>query len=166
MRILLAGFGSVLRGDDGFGVAVVNELLQGERPNAGVRVIDAGIAGIRVVQELTTGYDALIIVDTVQRNGTPGQIYILEPEVPEPLQLPAHELRCLTADMHLTEPSRVLLHAKALNVLPAHVWLVGCEPACTDEYVLQLSPAVRAAVPRAVIHVRGLLESVLASELT
>ena len=162
MRLLVAGFGSVLRGDDGFGVAVVHALMESGVPEA-VRLIDAGIAGVRVVQELMTGYDAMIIIDAVARDGDPGAIYLLEPEVPDPQSISPSTLRSLTADMHLTQPSRVLLHAKALHVLPRRIWLIGCEPACTDEYMLGLTPAVRDAVPAALRRVRALIDQTLAS---
>ncbi len=60
MKILIAGIGNVLRGDDGFGIRVLEALSKDARVTAGVDLYEAGIAGIGLVQELINGYDALI----------------------------------------------------------------------------------------------------------
>ena len=73
MRILVAGLGNLLRRDDGFGVAVV-EHLHRVGVDEGVTLLDAGIAGVRVVQELLAGYDGLILVDATARGEAPGTL--------------------------------------------------------------------------------------------
>ena len=79
MRTLVAGFGNVLRGDDGFGVEVIRRLREnGERPD--VELMEVGTAGIRLAQELLTPYDRLIIVDAMARGGAPGSVYVTEVE--------------------------------------------------------------------------------------
>lgn len=74
LKILIAGVGNVLRGDDGFGVAVAQALAPA--PPVGVTVFEAGIAGISLVQELMDSYDVLIIVDAIDRGGAPGTVYL------------------------------------------------------------------------------------------
>src|SRR5262249_18276326 len=74
-RALLAGFGNVLRGDDGFGVEVVRRLQEGE-PAPDVTVMEVGTAGIRLAQELLTPCDRLIIVDAMRGGGPPGTVYV------------------------------------------------------------------------------------------
>ena len=59
--VLVACVGNVLRGDDGFGPAVAAR-LDGKLP-AGARLIETGIGGIALVQELLAGYEGLVIVD-------------------------------------------------------------------------------------------------------
>jgi hypothetical protein len=59
--------------------------------------------------------------------------------------------------MHQTDPARVLLHARALGVLPREVRLVGCQPAVVDGSISELSPAVARAVPQAERIVRALI---------
>jgi len=54
MKILIAGVGNLLRGDDGFGVEVGRRLLTGNDLPSGVKVLEAGISGISLVQELMT----------------------------------------------------------------------------------------------------------------
>jgi len=49
VRTLIAGFGNVLRGDDGFGVEVIRRLQERE-PIQDVEVMEVGTAGIRLAQ--------------------------------------------------------------------------------------------------------------------
>lgn len=150
-RVLVAGIGNVLRQDDGFGVAVAAALQ--ERPEAlppETRVIEVGIGGIGLIQELMEGYDGLVLVDAVDRGGEPGTVYVLEPHVPDVAALAPEERRIMAADMHELVPSRSLILAAALNVLPPRVRIIGCQPAETDELSTELTPAVAAAVPAAV----------------
>jgi hydrogenase maturation protease len=155
-RVLIAGVGNLLRGDDGFGPAVV-AAFEAEGPPAGVNVRELGIGGVALVQELLDGYDALIIVDAVDRGQAPGTLSVLEPLVPAPDAVTPAERAALAADMHQLVPSRALFMARAVGVLPPQVWMVGCQPADTEELSMELSAPVRAAVPRAVAAIRQLV---------
>lgn len=160
LRILIAGVGNVLRGDDGFGVEVARSLGRDHRPfPAGVDIFEAGIGGIALVQELMNGYDALIIADAVDRGHAPGTVYVIQPEVPDPKRLDPLALHSSLADAHYTEPSKVLVLAKALEVLPPEVFVVGCQPAGLDEFGAELSEAARRAIPVAISRIESLIES-------
>ncbi|MCA1632883.1 MAG: hydrogenase maturation protease [Acidobacteria bacterium] len=159
MRILIAGVGNVLRGDDGFGVEVARALgLNGSLPD-GVTVFEGGIAGIPLVQELMDGYEALIVADAIERGGAPGTIYVIEPDITDPSTLDPSALHASLADAHYTEPSKVLVLAKALGVLPPKVLIVGCQPAGFDELGAELSDEVRGAVLVAVQRIKSLIET-------
>ncbi len=145
-RVLVAGVGNVLRGDDGFGIVVVQQLSQRPDLPPTVNVVEVGIGGISLVQELLDGYDVLVIVDAVDRGGAPGTIYLLEPEVPDLAQWPFEQRQDFLADMHMTTPSRALILAKALGVLPPSVYMLGCQPTTCDDLILGLSAPVQAAV--------------------
>jgi hydrogenase maturation protease len=150
-KVLVAAFGNELRGDDGFGIAVLRQLEEtgAGAPNVEVRLLEVGTAGLWLAQELLSRYDRLIIVDAVNRNVPPGTLCVLKvDDVPDAGHV----------DMHLTVPSRALSAAKALGALPPQTFLVGCEPADVDELTMALSDPVRRAVPDAVRHVRALME--------
>jgi hydrogenase maturation protease len=155
-RVLVAGVGNVLRGDDGFGPAVVRA-LDAEGPPPGVHTVELGIGGVSLVLELMDGYDALFLVDAVDRRGPPGSLYVLEPELPDVAALPGEEQRRLAGDLHDAVPARTLLIARASGVLPPVVRIVGCQPAETEELSTELTPAVARAVPRAVHAIRELV---------
>lgn len=148
-RTLIAGFGNVLRGDDGFGVEVIR-LLETERLPPGVTLMEVGTGGIRLAQELLSPYDHLIVVDAMTRGGTPGSLYTLRVDD----VAPATEV-----DMHAAIPSRALAIAKALGGLPVDVHLVGCEPQGVDELGAALSDPVRRAIEPALHQIRTLMAS-------
>jgi len=156
--ILVAGIGNVLLADDGFGVAVAQRLAQRELP-AGVKVADYGIRGMDLAYELQEDYDAAILIDAVPRGEAPGTLCTIEHRGP------ADEEAVL--DVHGMTPVRVLALARALGSVPGRIVVVGCEPAVLmgehdAEIVMELSPAVRAAVPAAVWLVESLLDELLA----
>lgn len=147
---LVAGFGNVLRGDDGFGVEVVRQLACAaeEAEQTDIDFLEVGTGGIALAQALLTPYDRLVIVDAMQRGGAPGTLYVEEVESVETLR---------SVDMHMAVPSRALGLAQALGALPPAIYIVGCEPAGVEELEMELSPAVRNALEPALIAVRRLL---------
>ncbi|HSH61973.1 MAG TPA: hydrogenase maturation protease [Acidimicrobiales bacterium] len=159
MRILIAGVGNVLRADDGFGVQVARRLERYPFPED-VRVIETGIGGIALVQELQEGWDALVVVDTVDLDRPPGHVLLIDPDVVDVHALSWAERHDLLADMHLTTPDRALMLAKALGVLPPRVLEIGCVPEDPHAVGETLSGPVLAAVDVAVAeiirHVREL----------
>jgi len=157
MKILVAGMGNILRGDDGFGIRVVAKLSEISELPAGVEIYEAGIGGIALVQELMNGYDALIVVDAVDKGGKAGTIYVLDP-LEHQTELDNEKLHESMVDMHYADPSKVLLMAKALNVCPPKVFLVGCQPEYVDDAVEGLRPPVERAVPQAIKEVLSLID--------
>lgn len=161
MRILVAGVGNLLHGDDGFGVEVARRLAARTLP-AGVDVIETGIGGIALVQELQAGYDALIVLDAVDRGRPAGTVLVIEPDVIDVFMMSPIERHDMLADMHLATPERALMVANALGVLPARRLLVGCQPLEIEVLRVGLSAVVAAAVEVAVVEVERCLASLLA----
>ncbi len=150
LRVLIAGVGNLLRGDDGFGVEVARRLL-GRPPQlagAALTIIETGIGGMHLVQELLSGYDALIVVDAVERGAAPGTIFLLEPERVDPSGWPDEIRRDFFADTHYAEPSHALALAAAVGALPPRVLVVGCQVATVDDLLQGLTPAVARAIDR------------------
>jgi hydrogenase maturation protease len=145
-KVLVVGVGNVLQGDDGFGVRVAERLAGRTDLPPGVKVMEVGIGGMTLVQELFDGYDTLIVVDAVDRGGEPGTTYLLEAEVPNLAEMPPEERENFLADMHLATPSRAFVMSRALGVLPSSVYILGCQPAVIDDLVLGLSEPVEQAV--------------------
>ena len=144
-RVLVACVGNVLRRDDGFGPAVASRL--GQLPD-GAELIETGIGGMPLLQELMTGFDGLVIVDAVERGAAPGTVFVLEPSIEQGVPVP---------DLHLASPDRVLAMAKGMGCLPHRVLVVGCQPADTEELGQVLSPAVARAVDSAVARVHSIV---------
>jgi hydrogenase maturation protease len=146
-RILVAGVGNVLRGDDGFGPAVT-ELL-GHLPE-GAEVIETGTGGVALLQELMVGCDGLVLIDACDRGAAPGTVFVLEPEVGEGVHTP---------DVHLANPDRVLSMAKTMGYLPDRVRIIGCQPLDVDEMCQGLSPVVQRALPFAVKKIEEIVDA-------
>lgn len=149
-RILVSGVGNVLHQDDGFGIELVRQLQQQNNLPDTVKIMETGIGGIHLVQELYNGYEVLILVDAVARKGKPGQIYLLEAEVGDITEMPVQQRRDFLADMHFTNPSRAMMLAKGLNILPPQVYILGCQPAAFDDFKMGLSKEIIEAIPRAI----------------
>jgi hydrogenase maturation protease len=127
-----------------------------------VHVVETGIGGIALVQELQEGWDALIVVDTVDLDRTPGNVMLIDPEVIDVNALSISERHDLLADMHLATPERVLMLSKALGVLPSHVLMVGCQPVDPHGVGETLSPPVAAAVDVAIKEILRHVDELLA----
>jgi hydrogenase maturation protease len=157
VRILVAGIGNVFLGDDGFGPAVAGRLAASALP-AGVEVEDFGIRGMDLAYALGD-HDVAILVDAVPRGGTPGTVYLIEPEL---------DPDAAAVDTHGMSPVKVLALARHLGGELPRVLLVGCEPASVvsedDELRAELSEPVRLAVGEAVRMVESLVEELSAGD--
>jgi hydrogenase maturation protease len=141
-RILIAGVGNIFLGDDGFGVEVIKRLALESMPEW-VRVADFGIKGIHLVFELLDNkYETMILVDAAPRGGAPGTVYLIEPDLSKTSENNSH-------DAHAMNPQTVLNTVRSLGEIPGKVYIVGCEPACTEEGI-GLSRPVSQAVEEAV----------------
>jgi hydrogenase maturation protease len=152
-RILVAGIGNVFLGDDGWGVALVDRLARRELP-AGVDVVDYGIRGMDLAYAMADGgYDAVVLLDAAPRGEAPGTLYLIEPEV-EPAEV--------AIETHGMDPVKMLAMVQGIGATPPRTFVVGCEPANrlsadVDEFVVELSEPVRAALDEAVRMVETLL---------
>lgn len=158
-KVLIAGVGNELRQDDAFGIAVVRYLEKEPEGLPQVRLLEVGIGGIHLVQELHAGYQTLILVDAVEWDLEPGALSLREvSEINDVSRLPVHDKRALLADMHYTNPMRALMLAKALGVLPDRVYILGCRSVRHDDFAIGMSPEVEAAVPKAAILLKNWLQ--------
>ena len=158
LRILVAGIGNVFMGDDAFGVEVVGRLARSKLP-AGVVVQDFGIRGMDLAYALA-GYDVAVFVDAMPRGGTPGTLYLIEPQLDEEDAVP---------DAHGMDPVTVLALARELGEPVPRVLVVGCEPAevltLEDDVVAELSAPVRLVIDDAVRMVEQLLDDLVGDEV-
>jgi len=149
-RTLVAGIGNIFLGDDGFGSAVVDALVQPDAPAPprGVRVVDYGIRGMHLAYDLLDGWDRLVLVDALPDRGDPGRLAVL--------RIAAEDLSSGVIDAHGMDPGATLSALGPLGgTLPPTV-LVGVQVADVQER-MGLSPAVAAAVPAAVAAVQDLI---------
>jgi hydrogenase maturation protease len=157
-RILIAGIGNIFLGDDAFGVEVAQRLLRRPQPEE-VRVVDFGIRGLDLTYALLDGeYEVAILVDATPRGGSPGTLYLLEPELDSEIDPNAGSP---LVEGHSMDPVKVLRTVAAMGGRSGRMLLVGCEPGpplAEDEMDMSMSEPVQAAAEEAV----GLVESLVA----
>lgn len=163
--VLVAGIGNVLLSDDGFGVEVARRLAaHRDALPPSVEIVDIGIRGIHLAYRMLDGYQTVLLIDTVQRGGDPGQLYLLEHDLEQPVEPDP-------LDSHGMNPAAVLTTLRALASSVGverpvqRVLVVGCEPLVLDEG-LGLSDPVAAAVEPAVRTVIDLVNHALTTEVT
>ena len=170
-RILIACIGNIFLGDDGFGVEVAQRLMSREakRYPQGVQVVDFGIRGVELAYTLLDDYDVLVLVDAVPRGGTPGTLYLIEPDLTTMVPEQGIEAGRVALDTHSMDPVKVLAFARFLGARPIQTLIVGCEPATIitgedgADMQMGLSEPVRAAVDEAMKMIDSLVEQLLTS---
>ncbi len=182
-QLLIAGVGNIFLGDDGFGVEVSRRLAAVSLPDW-VHVADYGIRGMHLAYDLADRYSSAILVDAVSRGGTPGTVYVIEPDragqdlgpgaekeaqagQAEPDGDPGQSADALAGsplfDAHGMQPDVVLRMLAMLGAADRQVLVVGCEPARLN-YGMGLSGPVAAAVDEAVRVVLDLVASAAAAK--
>ena len=155
-RVLVAGIGNIFLGDDAFGVEVIRRLAN-KLPET-VRVEDFGIRGFDLAYALMDDYEAVILVDAIPGQSSPGTLYTIEPDLRN-LQSPDSAF-----DAHSLDPVKVLAFAQSMGANLKHVLVVGCEPASLGEDDgghIGLSPAVEQATEEATAMVQELVSRLL-----
>ena len=139
--MLVAGVGNLFLGDDGFGPEVARRLVQRGGLPEHVRVVDYGIRGMHLAYDLLDGYDALILLDALDRGGEPGAVTVLE--------VGAEHLGGGQFDAHAMAPVAVLASLGRLGGTLPVTYVVGCRPATVQDGI-GLSTAVSGAVDEAI----------------
>lgn len=158
-RILVAGIGNIFLGDDAFGVEVAHILASHELPED-ISVVDFGIRAFDLAFAMLESWEAVVLVDTTSRGGTPGTLYTIEVD---PCSVVASSE---PLNPHSMDPVGVLKLAASLGPLSARIYVVGCEPQDFGEELegrMGLSPAVQGVVPLAVRKIKELCRALLLS---
>lgn len=135
----IVGLGNILLTDDGVGVHAVRQLQQD--PPEGAIVAEVGTAVLDALP-LLEDVDVIVAIDAVQAGGSPGTVYCFDlDEVDRRQDLSLHDYGIAAAVQALPPEGR------------PDVTIIGVEPAVLD-YGMQLSPAVRAALPQVVRQAR------------
>lgn len=152
MKILVIGLGNPLVTDDCVGLRVIEELkpLLVDRPE--VEVSEDHWGGLRLMERMI-GFDQAVVVDAICTGAPPGTIHRLTPDgVPTQRSASAH-------DVNLTTALEFGRRAEARLPDNDHIRLVGIEAEDILTFGERCTPAVQAAVPRAVEAVLEALDS-------
>ena len=139
-RTLIAALGNPLRGDDGLGAALLEELRRrGLERRA--RLLDLGAGGVDLLLELE-GVGVLVLLDAIASDEAPGTLCLLEGE--EIFRY----AEARGAGSHQPSLASTLRLARQLGLLPSRIAVVGVAASRFD-FGEALSPAVARALPQA-----------------
>jgi hydrogenase maturation protease len=134
-NVLVLGAGNILLSDEGIGVRVVEALQQRYQVPEGVEILDGGTCGMDLL-DVIAGRDHLILVDAVNTGSPPGTIVRLKDD-----ELPA--VFRTKSSPHQLGLQDVLALLRLLDQAPAHVTVIGVQPASLD-LGLELTPLIAA----------------------
>jgi hydrogenase maturation protease len=120
VNILVLGVGNLLLMDEGLGVRALETIEQRYEIPAGVELMDGGTSGMELLGYIQ-GRDALIILDAVTCNKSPGTIVRMEGD-----QVPALFRKKISP--HQLGLSDLIAAARLTDSLPGKVVLFGVEP--------------------------------------
>ena len=168
-RVLIACIGNIFLGDDAFGVEVARRMASSRLPE-GVVLKDFGIRGLDLTYALLDPYEVIILVDACSRGGTPGTLYLLEPD---PLELGTSDSTLAALDAHSMNPMAVLRSVRSMGGAmgggaTSRIFIVGCEPAelgLDEGGRIGLSDVVRDAVDEALNMIESLIATALNTSL-
>jgi hydrogenase maturation protease len=159
MRILLIGLGNPLITDDSVGLRVVEKLRPLLADRTDLEVAEDYWGGLRLMERMI-GFDRAIVVDAIHSGAPAGTIHRLTPDdISTQRSASAHDVNLSTA---------LEFGRQAGAQLPPNdqVRLVGIEAADILTFGEQCTPAVQAAIPRAVEVVLETLDALSQGEST
>ena len=136
-RVLILGLGNILLQDEGLGVRAVEKLTTSYRLPPGIQALDGGVLGLDLLPYLD-GVTDLLILDAVQAGQPAGTLLRLEGDaIPAALST--------KMSMHQVGLQELLALADFQGTLPAHIVLLGLEPA-SMEWGLGLTAAIASQI--------------------
>jgi len=138
MSVLVLGLGNPLRGDDGVGPRIIEELTRRGLPE-GVTALDVGNAGLDLLNILE-GWERAVIIDAAEMGQEPGCFIRFTPDDARLTQAGDH------FSLHNAGLSEALALASALGRTLPELVIFGVQPAEVD-WKAGLSSVVEAAVP-------------------
>lgn len=150
MRTLVLGLGNPLVKDDSVGLRVAAELKRRLAGQPDVDVEEDYCGGLRLMERMA-GYDRAIVIDAIVAGSPPGTIHRLTPQsIPTQRSASVHDVNL---------PTALAFGRQAGLKLPAdeQIFLVAIEAEDILTFGETCTPAVEAAIPRAVEAVLGVL---------
>mgnify|MGYP003574172821 FL=1 len=148
-NILVMGVGNTLMQDDGIGSHVIESLLQSPDTPQGVDLVDGGTIGLALLPQIENA-DAVVIVDASELNDAPGTLRLMRNEAID------QQLSGTKRTVHAVALLALFSAAGIRGRMPGERVLIAIQPGCT-EWGVDLTPAVKAALPGACNAVRQLV---------
>jgi len=125
-EVLVLGLGNPRLADDGIGVHVVRHLARDKETPPGLRALDAGTFGFRLLSKLTKA-EAVLMVDAAEIGAAPGETRLLERE-----ELALHVSRGGRIAAHESGLVGLLTLARMQGYQPKRLALLAVQPQTMD----------------------------------
>jgi len=146
---LVLGLGNLILQDEGVGIHAIRALEAGEGGPLppGVTTLDGGTGGFQLVGDIQE-HDHVIMIDATLDGRPPGTVTVIEPRraADFPPLLSAHEIGI-----------RDMIEAMTLTGDIPRIHLITISAANINDIGMELTPAVRAAIPEVIARVKALL---------
>lgn len=136
-HIMILGVGNILFKDEGFGIRVIERLLDLYEFPENVSIVDGGVLGMNLLGIISEA-DFLIVVDAVRNGGKPGTMVRLEGA-----EIPAR-IRAKNS-LHQVDFLEALTMCQALDKVPKTV-ILGVEPQDIETLSAELTPLIQTIV--------------------
>lgn len=154
MKILVIGLGNPLITDDSVGLRVVAELTPLLADRDDIEVSEDYWGGLRLMERMI-GFDGVVVVDAIQTGAAPGTLHRITPDgISTQRSASAH-------DVNLTTALEFGRQAGAALPKNSDIHLVGIEAEDVLTFAECCTPAVHAAIPRAVAKVLEILDTMV-----
>lgn len=140
-RKVVLGIGNILNHDEGLGISALKLLEERVGTQDKVEWVDGGVLGLDLLP-MVEECDRLLVLDAIDGSQTPGALIELPKE-----QIPIYS--GVKMSQHQTTFQEVLALANLRGRLPAHLHMIGVQPADMTLGV-GLSPQVQATLPQVV----------------
>lgn len=142
--ILVLGIGNILHMDEGIGVHVVNEMMDGDCGlPVNVELFDGGTSGYDLLP-LMSGRRKIIIVDALKTDDAPGSIY----------RFPAERLvaRNYLYSLHDMGVKKLVDMLKIMGEDP-EIEIIGIVPEDYSSFAIGISDSVRESIPKVITEI-------------
>ncbi|MBK1722266.1 HyaD/HybD family hydrogenase maturation endopeptidase [Thiocystis violacea] len=146
---LILGLGNVLLTDEAVGAEVLKHLETTTDLGAECTLMDGGTLSFTLAGPIGD-CEQLIVVDAAAMGDPPGTVRVFEGEAMD------RQLRSHAKSVHEVSLADLMDMVRLTDQLPAERALIGIEPQLVD-WGEQLTPAVAAAVPRAIAEIQSLI---------
>ncbi len=137
-RIMILGLGNKLLTDEGFGIHVIEKIMQKYEFSQNVSVMDGGVLGVYLLGFISEA-EKLIVIDVIRNNGEPGTMYRIEnDDIPK-------RIRAKNSLHQVDFLETMTLCRYGLDKAPETV-ILGVEPLDIETYGVELTSPVKARI--------------------
>jgi hydrogenase maturation protease len=136
-HIMILGIGNILFSDEGFGIRVIEKLMDLFEFPENISIVDGGVLGMNLLGIISQA-DQLIVVDAVRIGDNPGTLVRLEGA-----DIPAR-VRAKNS-LHQVDFLEALTMCQALDKVPQTV-ILGVEPQDIETLSTELTPVIQTKV--------------------